>query len=39
MRQDTPEGKDFCQKVPNIRIMPPTDFLRELSAIQQSGGP
>ena len=33
MRHDTPEGVDFCQKFPAIRILTPPQFLRELDAL------
>src|SRR5258706_1641034 len=30
MRQDTPEGRDFCQRFPEIKIMDPPAFIREV---------
>jgi predicted nucleic acid-binding protein len=30
MKQDTPEGKDFCSRFPNTRIVSPPDFLAVL---------
>ena len=30
MRQDTPEGRDFCQRFPNVRIVDPPAFVREM---------
>ena len=30
MKQDTPEGRDFCTRFPNIRIVSPPDFLDAL---------
>ena len=32
MRQDTPEGSEFCRRFPNIRIVSPPDFLIALAA-------
>jgi putative PIN family toxin of toxin-antitoxin system len=32
VRQDTPEGKDFCARFPNIRIVTPPEFLSVLDA-------
>jgi putative PIN family toxin of toxin-antitoxin system len=34
MKQDTPEGRDFCQRFPDVRILSPTDFLREIEPIR-----
>lgn len=37
MRQDTPEGIDFCQRYPGLKIVDPPTFLREVrgsSAVQ-----
>jgi uncharacterized protein len=31
MNQDTTEGKDFCTRYPNIRIVSPPQFLQEIS--------
>jgi len=30
-KQDTPEGKDFCARFPEIKIVEPPSFLRELA--------
>jgi putative PIN family toxin of toxin-antitoxin system len=35
MRQDTPEGRDFCQRFPGIKIVDPPTFVGE---IQQRPG-
>jgi putative PIN family toxin of toxin-antitoxin system len=32
MKRDTPEGKDFCAKYPNLRILTPVAFLREIAS-------
>lgn len=32
MRQDTPEGKDFCARYPSLRILTPVEFLRVLAS-------
>lgn len=32
MKQDTPEGKDFCAHYPAIKILTPVEFLRELAS-------
>lgn len=34
MRQDTPEGSDFCARFPDIQILSPPEFLRELGEIR-----
>jgi putative PIN family toxin of toxin-antitoxin system len=31
MRQDTPEGRDFCDRFPFLNILTPTNFLAELA--------
>jgi predicted nucleic acid-binding protein len=31
MRQDTPEGKDFCTRFPNLKIVSPPEFLHALA--------
>jgi predicted nucleic acid-binding protein len=31
MQQDTPEGKEFCQRFPCLKIMTPPAFLRALA--------
>jgi putative PIN family toxin of toxin-antitoxin system len=31
MHQDTPEGRDFCQRFPNLRIIDPATFARLLA--------
>ena len=33
MRQDTPEGIEFCRRFPTIRILTPPEFLHELDAL------
>jgi hypothetical protein len=30
MKQDTPEGKEFCARYPNLKIVKPPAFLEEL---------
>ncbi len=30
MRQDTPEGLDFCRRFPNLKIIDPPSFVREM---------
>jgi len=30
MKQDTPEGREFCQRFPHIKIVSPVQFLAEL---------
>jgi len=39
MRQDTPEGVDFCRRFPSLRILSPPEFLRELDAPAAAGNP
>ena len=34
MRRDTPEGQDFCQRFPHLKILEPPAFLHELDIIQ-----
>ena len=29
MKQDTPEGRDFCQRFPGLEIIPPPEFLQK----------
>lgn len=36
MRQDTPEGKDFCSRFPNLKIVSPPEFLAIISSRQKS---
>lgn len=31
MRQDTPEGADFCQRFPKIKIVPPPQFIQAVT--------
>jgi predicted nucleic acid-binding protein len=31
MRQDTPEGKDFCQRFPMLTILAPPAFLQQFA--------
>jgi len=38
MKRDTPEGKEFCARYPDIKIVTPVEFLKALRAAQQSGG-
>jgi putative PIN family toxin of toxin-antitoxin system len=33
MKQDTPEGKDFCKRFPQLSILNPPNFLHELDMI------
>jgi putative PIN family toxin of toxin-antitoxin system len=33
MRQDTPEGKDFCARYPKLKILPPPKFLRAIDPV------
>lgn len=33
MRQDTPEGVDFCQRFPDVKIVDPPTFLRAIEPI------
>jgi putative PIN family toxin of toxin-antitoxin system len=33
MQQDTPEGRNFCQRFPGVRILPPPAFLEELARL------
>ena len=35
MKQDTPEGKDFCVRYPALKILTPVEFLRELVSQEQ----
>jgi putative PIN family toxin of toxin-antitoxin system len=37
MRQDTPEGRDFCRRFPEIRIVDPPTFIRHLSGQSARG--
>jgi putative PIN family toxin of toxin-antitoxin system len=37
MRQDTPEGREFCQRFPNLKITDPPTFLREIREIVGTG--
>lgn len=37
MRQDTPEGAEFCRRFPHLRIVDPPTFLREVRGTV--GGP
>jgi putative PIN family toxin of toxin-antitoxin system len=30
MRQDTPEGREFCARFPNIKIVTPPEFLKSM---------
>ena len=30
MRKDTPEGLEFCRRYPNLIILPPPEFLKEI---------
>jgi predicted nucleic acid-binding protein len=32
MKQDTPEGRDFCARFPKLRIVAPPDFLKLVDA-------
>lgn len=34
MRQDTPEGRDFCARFPTIRILTPPEFLAAVDSIE-----
>lgn len=34
MRQDTPEGKEFCRRFPFLRILSPPELIREVIAEQ-----
>jgi len=31
MRNDTPEGRDFCQRFPALKIVHPPDFIRQFT--------
>jgi len=33
MNQNTPEGKEFCTRFPNVRILPPPDFLAAMDLL------
>jgi putative PIN family toxin of toxin-antitoxin system len=33
MRQDTPEGTEFCRRFPELRIVSPPEFIREISTM------
>jgi putative PIN family toxin of toxin-antitoxin system len=37
MRQDTPEGVEFRQRFPNLKITDPPTFLREIREVLRSG--
>lgn len=37
MRQDTPEGVEFCRRFPNLRIVDLPTFLREVDAAPANG--
>ena len=39
MRQDTPEGRDFCARFPALKIVDPPTFLRETDALQSLNRP
>jgi putative PIN family toxin of toxin-antitoxin system len=30
MERDTPEGKDFCEKFPSLKILPPPTFIQKI---------
>ena len=32
MRQDTPEGREFCRRFPNLKIVDPPTFVREVES-------
>jgi putative PIN family toxin of toxin-antitoxin system len=32
MKRDTPEGRDFCERFPAVKIVSPPEFLREIDA-------
>lgn len=36
MKQDTPEGKDFCARYPALKIRTPVEFLRELASQKET---
>jgi putative PIN family toxin of toxin-antitoxin system len=36
MRRDTPEGKDFCARFPNLKIVDPPTFLRAVGQAAES---
>ena len=38
LKQDTPEGKEFCARFPGITIVPLTDFLAKLDSLPRSAG-
>lgn len=33
MRQDTPEGKEFCARFPQLQILPPPEFMAFISRV------
>jgi hypothetical protein len=33
MKQDTPEGREFCARYPGVKILTPPEFLDELRAL------
>jgi putative PIN family toxin of toxin-antitoxin system len=39
MRQDTPEGIDFCRRFPNLEIVDPPTFLAEIRRLSPSVAP
>lgn len=38
MRRDTSEGREFCSRFPNIKILSPPDFLAAIDARRQVSG-
>ena len=38
MRQDTPEGRDFCRRFPQLKIVDPPTFVRECHDLEAAGG-
>jgi predicted nucleic acid-binding protein len=35
MKNDTPEGRDFCARFPGIKVVEPPTYLRELDGLPQ----
>jgi predicted nucleic acid-binding protein len=36
MRKDTPEGVEFCKRFPELRIISPPEFIREIMVIEET---